>query len=394
MCGLHKKYGEGIFEKYVDSFDFVGLSETKTDSFSYSIDGYNCLHLEKKSIHLPYGGYHGIALLFKEKYSPFVEQLENTNSDCVLWVKIDNIVLGMEFIMGVVYIPHEGSKYYSNDLFEVLAHDCLDLQVRYELPFLLIDDWNSRTGLLFDFIDVEYHLRNECGLADMVAETCDSRSELEEIGICTHRYNEDKVTNNNGYRMIELCQSIGVNILNGRFGKDLGIGKTTCDNKSTIDYAVASPAIMSCVKNLEVDVFDKLLSDKHNPIIVSLLARNKDFSDKNAAPNKNAAERSVPQVFVKTKWCNENRQQYCDSFNVVDINALIDIVSNIEVRDMTQERMDDFANQLCNFYILPAKSINMIKEVKTNTKQGKKIRVNHKPWFGKENEKLRKDYFK
>ena len=61
-----------------------------------------------------------------------------------------------------------------------------------------------------------------------------------------------------------------MHIVNGRFGTDKGIGSTTCADASTIDYMIVSPEIMSRVKNFEVDVFDSAMSDKHNPIIVTL----------------------------------------------------------------------------------------------------------------------------
>ena len=38
--------------------------------------------------------------------------------------------------------------------------------------------------------------------------------------------------------------------------------------------------------------------------------------------------------------------------------------------------------------------IRVLIEFKVSSKRRKKIRVNHKPWFSKENEKLRKEYFK
>lgn len=36
--------------------------------------------------------------------------------------------------------------------------------------------------------------------------------------------------------LIEFCQTLDLHIVNGRFGKDLGTGKKTCNDSSTIDY--------------------------------------------------------------------------------------------------------------------------------------------------------------
>ena len=40
--------------------------------------------------------------------------------------------------------------------------------------------------------------------------------------------NKDLIMNSNGRKLIELCQFIDVNIVNGRVGKDSTIGEYTC----------------------------------------------------------------------------------------------------------------------------------------------------------------------
>ena len=63
----------------------------------------------------------------------------------------------------------------------------------------------------------------------------DSKDELDALGICTSRYNKYKGTNNNGYKLVELCKNCDLHIVNGRFGSDFKVGNLTCGDKSCID---------------------------------------------------------------------------------------------------------------------------------------------------------------
>ena len=54
------------------------------------------------------------------------------------------------------------------------------------------------------------------------------------------RVNSDKQVNNMGRKLIEMCRSLNLIIINGRFGKDRQIGKKTCKDSSTVDYIILS----------------------------------------------------------------------------------------------------------------------------------------------------------
>ena len=74
---------------------------------------------------------------------------------------------------------------------------------------------------------------------------------------CVNKYHK---VNNMGRVLIELWQIQNLNILNGRFGHDKGIGKLTRFNrnqgKSTIDYAVMSPTSLEVVNDFEIGEFN------------------------------------------------------------------------------------------------------------------------------------------
>jgi hypothetical protein len=47
-----------------------------------------------------FGGVHGLAILVKNSISDYVTVLEETTSNCVLWLHIKQEVLGREVIIG------------------------------------------------------------------------------------------------------------------------------------------------------------------------------------------------------------------------------------------------------------------------------------------------------
>ena len=72
-----------------------------------------------------------------------------------------------------------------------------------------------------------------------------------------------------------MCKTHSLQILNGRVGKDDGVGKYTTRNESVIDYAIAPPDLFVEIKEFEILDFNPLMSDVHCPIIFSLLAKPK-----------------------------------------------------------------------------------------------------------------------
>ena len=89
---------------------------------------------------------------------------------------------------------------------------------------------------------------------------------MEELGIPPVHMSCGKQTNNYGYRLAELCRNLAVLVANGRCGKDRCIGKTTCNDKSLVDYVVCPPELLCNISEFEVLQFCDSLSDKHNAI--------------------------------------------------------------------------------------------------------------------------------
>ena len=146
---------------------------------------------------------------------------------------MDKNVSGFAFILGAVYLPHEASDYYHEDIYEFLADVIITIRATHNVPIILLGDFNSRIGLKSDF---EY----ESELEGLYLEQDPLLFFFEKHGLLK-RVNKDGYTNNNGNKLIELRKMSDLKIANVRLGKDMGIGNYTChttNGYSTIDYAL------------------------------------------------------------------------------------------------------------------------------------------------------------
>ena len=91
----------------------------------------------------------------------------------------------------------------------------------------------------------------------------DEADMLSTIGINKQRVSLDTKTNNNGYKLIDLCRNNNLYILTGLFGRDKTEGKLTFRNQSLIDYTICSFNCLKLLKDFEVIDTDPIYSDGH-----------------------------------------------------------------------------------------------------------------------------------
>ena len=298
------------------------LSETKCDVIDDdTLPGYKSFTMPKKDVRHRYGGIHGICLFAKTNLCEYLSTINDTVSESVLWVKVNHKAFGIEFVLGSVYLAHEGSDFHSDDIFDNLAEDILRFRSDINVPIILVGDFNSRTSCLDDFVDAEVDLGPIAGIDMSDNDIFNSKGDLEDAGLITERYNADRRTNNNGHRLIELCKSADVKIVNGRFGSDKHIGQFTCFNntgRSVVDYVIASPALMPLISDFHIEPFDKCLSDAHAPICVTICVPNASCSagpgESSIVPSEEVTVARPSQnsdlVLLKSKWDPELADQY------------------------------------------------------------------------------------
>ena len=181
----------------------------------------------------------------------------------IRWIKIEEDLLGYEFILGTIYIPCTTSKYFEADIFEDISDDLY----KFDLPVCLIGDYNSRTGELDDLFNNQDYIAEHFGLNEI--DTIPDFIRNAQYESSFKRCNKDKTTNVSGRNLIELCKTHDLCIVNGRFGHDRGIGDYTCythNGASAIDYAIVSPGLLTKTNDFSVHDFDNLLSDTYCPI--------------------------------------------------------------------------------------------------------------------------------
>ena len=90
---------------------------------------------------------------------------------------------------------------------------------------------------------------------DSIASFFDKTSVLENMNIPLERASKDHKTNTMGYRLIDTCKN-NLFIVNGRFGKDKGIGTTTFRDQSLTDYTLCSAESFEILHDFEIAELD------------------------------------------------------------------------------------------------------------------------------------------
>jgi hypothetical protein len=209
---------------------------------------------------------------------------------------------------------------------------------------------------------------------------------LEEIGFTHERANMDCKSNNYGSSIIDMCKNLGMFIINGRVGKDKGIGKLTCKNKSVVDYGIATPELVPLIVNFEVLDFCEILSDVHCPLIVTLqgVPEKQDM-------NKEVKKEIKTKVYVqRTQWQPSKKDDFVSLLNDERIHALNDDIAQLKPITVKQSDMNNIYNELCNIIMDSGYATQTIKNV-----QAGKVRrrmQNKEEWFNDECESMRKQF--
>ena len=90
VCGLLSKVNLGVIDEYIQHFDFVCLSETKTDSIcDDTFPGFTYIPMRKKESrpNHKFGGIHGLGILIRDEYYKHVTVIDKMVSESIHWLK-------------------------------------------------------------------------------------------------------------------------------------------------------------------------------------------------------------------------------------------------------------------------------------------------------------------
>ena len=381
VYGLKSKINNDVFEDYIASFDVVCLSETKCKG-DVSISGFECYGMKHNVKKHPYPGVHGIRVYVSERFIGCIEKVYmELQCESVLWLRVNG-----ELLLGAVYIPHEASKYFYNEIYDDLADDVCKLVAKYALPVILIGDFNSRIGRMRDVIPCDSDERTP-------PEACVQSYMSTPSEISLERSTSDNTVNNNGRKLVEFCQCGDLVIVNGRVGEDKNVGAATCADASIIDYVICSSQIYSKISDFKVDLFDPLLSDKHKPIVVRVLMNETSQNTRSVCFKENEAE--AKSTTMKCRWNPEKQEQYesaYDSLKIMDLKTKLGLVKN---ENVNQDEMDSLVFNLSEIILEPARKTGMLTcVIPHQSHRVKQPILKNKPWFNEQCKQSKKEYVK
>ena len=168
-----------------------------------------------------------------------------------LFFTIDDIVLNKKVLFAAVYIEPHNSDYFDRNAYQKLEESILQFDHEH---ICLLGDFNSRTGGLPDTFPIN--------------EYSDASVDIVEFDK-GNRTSKDTITNTMGHELLRFCKKCHIFIVNGRVGRDKGVGKLTCKDASVVDYALLSYDMFDTVIDFKVLDFDEMISDVHCAININ-----------------------------------------------------------------------------------------------------------------------------
>lgn len=403
VCSLTSKLNLGLLNEYVESFDIVCFSETKTDEAdekNISLQGFLPKYKHRKYCNNKSGG---LVTFFKDYLYGYITELNHPHSEIAQWFKIDKAFSGYDFILCNTYIPPSNTKYYSGEEFTDLLENIIFVHSEHDCDLCIVGDFNAKTANLNDYITLDSTVAQITGLDHCEDSLFIDIQTFLDLNIPMERYNQDKrCCDKSGHDLLDLCKSAGLLIVNGRTGSDQGIGNFTCEkmtsngiSKSTNDYILASPRLFSHISNFEVDIFDPLMSDCHCPLILEL-DRIDVINVNNKITNKNPSD-TVKIDKYRNQWEDYKKSEFIKAFNMDSIseikNDINHIIENSESID--KSNIDTLMTRICNIYQEAGKQSGVIKLIKPHNKfRGYKRKTPKRPWFHRDCAIKRKEFFK
>ena len=217
-----------------------------------------------------------------------VQNNPNQKTKFYLWFKI-NISPETVFICSL-YIPPYNSPYFEDSISEEINNDILDISNKCDRKILLIGEFNGRIGQISDTAIED---------GDTYTNTTHLTSKIDKIKKSFY----SKV-NAHGKKLIQLCTSKSLCILNGRkegdsFGKFTFISKS--NGASTVNFAITSEKLYEDVSNFVVNP-QTYLSD-HSQIRLWISEDKMKISNKSDLTYENDTYK-LPDSFLFEKKSN------------------------------------------------------------------------------------------
>lgn len=349
--------------------DIMCLTEVHCgDSDIPKIDGYDCFKMCRglnKRINRYFGG---IAIYYRSCIRKGIKFLR-TDTDFV-WLKLCKHFFGLkkDIYLCLIYIPPESSPYYKTRGLDSLALIEEEIvKVNNEGSVILMGDLNARTSNVLDYIKDD----NDFGIEDMSWYTVDN--------ISIDRVSEDNISPcTRGKKLLDLCKSTRLRILNGRILGD-SFGSYTCfqhNGSSVVDYLITNEDNIHNIAYFQVCDFVGTASD-HCCLSTGLRLNNVLVRS-----NVKTTGSLCPPKYVWNRNCIED---YQSAFTLDNIKNLIVEANNMNC-NFTRESVNNMVDKFSDIYVRAA-DLSLKKVIPKNCKA---IRKKNKKWFSEDLVSLKK----
>lgn len=372
------KLEDPSFLEVLDTHDILCLQEThcgQNDLVNSHIHHYHGIpHCRKISKNNRYFG--GMLLFIRKTLRKGIKIIANDDPDIlgVLMLK-DFFGLPEDLTVWFVYAPPLNTSYLT-DREDVL--DCLEKHIRDCEHPLILGDLNGKTKTAPDYIPDATDKHSP--ITDIDGYTTDTPSE--------RNNRDDKPVDKQGKKILELCQSFCLRILNGRTAGDrwgLPTRYPMCarESPSLLDYALCSSIHLKKVLSFTVQPITDLSDHCCISCKISTLHRPKEVA---LAPTQKEATR-------RPKFDPKLADEYTLNLNNEPSFAeLQNTLANMEEHTKpTQELLDHMVDKFNNGIINSATKSFPPKPSSSHRKQKPRQRKPAK-WFNDECSKLRKSH--
>ena len=284
--GIADKLGDPDIHTLIKKYDVIALLETMKDKhYEIDIPGFINWHFARESRHKNAKRASGDFLVLVKQHINKYISVEQTNQ-YVVWLSFKSHPI---IHIGFVYIPPIGTTSTRDTCpFDDLQDEIVSKRCTGQV--YISGDFNSRTAEIRDI--------------DMY------RDFPGNMLLCKHRLNNDKVTKTYGRKLIDLCRSNEMAILNGTVRIDGNLNRSNCytciryNGSSVVDYVIAQIEDLKIMTHFEV--LEKLVESDHTPLSLTLEV----VLDKPRTEQRRG--RDVPYYY---KWNPGNKQAFLEAFN-------------------------------------------------------------------------------
>jgi len=240
----------------------------------------------------------GVILYYREHLKHGIEVVKN-NCDTVIWIKLKHDFFNLETDIYIWGVDPPAYNTVDVDLFETLENDISFFQEIGDV--FLAGDFNSRVGYKSDFI-----------LCDTLNSSTNIDGYIPDNNLS--RASNDKSHNSHGLKLLDLCKTYSLRIVNGRIGNSNNFTFFSRNGSSVIDYLLTHEQNVHLLNSFQVCPINK--RSDHTPLSFSMRCNN-------------CVPLNKSYTGTRYKWDNSFTQQF-RSGSIAQLPVFNTLVNNID----------------------------------------------------------------